>query len=166
VHAGGTFPAALLRHGACSKNETKPERRSPTHFTGRSSSLCEICHPTTGKRHGQQPPSEQIASLPPFQPTAVQLQLQPHPTRHREHTRRKAEAAEKLLSWAQSRIKAGRISQDDREARAQALLLHANLDTASWALLRGSAREGRDHQHRSRPRGLAQFHRGAAESPP
>lgn len=121
----------------------------------RNSSLHQIFHPTIGKCHRQQPPSEPLASLLPFQRAAVQLELQPHPPGYKEHAQKKAEAAEKLLSWAQSRIKAGRISQYDCEA--QALFLHAHFKEASLAISSCSAREGRDHGHRSKPWGFTQL---------
>ena len=127
------------------------------HFRVRNPSLCQIFHRTIGKCHGQQPPSEPTASLLSFQQTAVQLELQPHPTRYKECAQKKAEAAEKLLSWAQSRIKADGISQYGCEARAQALFLHADLNEASLAIWSWSAQEGKDHQHRSKPRGFTQF---------
>lgn len=97
-------------------------------------------------------------SLLLFQRTAVQLELQPHPTKYKEHAQKKAEAAEELLSWTQSRVKSDRIRQYDCEAQAQALFLCDNLNEASLAILSRPAQEGRDQQHRSKPQGFTQFY--------
>lgn len=116
-HKKGTLLAGLLQHTVCSKNLNKPERRFPTHPGARNPSLCQICHPTQDKCHGQQPTVRPACLSPVISP-----ELQPHPTGSRGWAQKKAEAAQNPLSWALSRIKADRLRQYSQEAQTRASL--------------------------------------------